>query len=30
MSRSGRKVTKTSGVDPLKAARPLVIKTPDV
>ena len=30
MSRNGRKVTKTAGVDPLKAARPLVIKTPEV
>ena len=29
MSRSGRRVTKTAGVNPLTAARPLVVKTPD-
>ncbi|HEY2908191.1 MAG TPA: VCBS repeat-containing protein [Vicinamibacterales bacterium] len=30
MSRSGRRLTKVSGVDPMKAARPLVVKTPDI
>ncbi len=29
MSRSGRRVTTTAGVNPLTAPRPLVIKTPD-
>jgi penicillin G amidase len=30
MSRNGRKVTKTAGMDPVKAARPLVIRTPAI
>jgi hypothetical protein len=28
MSRKGRRVTRLSGVDPLAAARPLVVRTP--
>jgi hypothetical protein len=29
MSKNGRRVTKTAGVNPVTAARPLVVKTPD-
>jgi hypothetical protein len=30
MSRNGRMVTKTTGVDPRRAARPVIVKTPNV